>query len=161
MNYFSFNVTDFNDSKFTNLQFPASSSGISRDLFLVATPQSASRLEATEFPYLTSKRWQSDAPYLLAIAASTDPLPEEPEDELEWFQPSFKVCVDTLADELWYFDVGMETPVRRVTRGIRETKFERGNEFEDSEREHDDGLEEMWCSTAPSPQRLRKRRRIG
>lgn len=72
----------------------------------------------------------------------------------------FKVAVEVLVDELWWTLDADFMEARELTRRIRAVDM--NEEVKERDRlEQDDGLEDIWWSTAPSPERLRRRRRIG
>lgn len=79
-------------------------SGLAYGLFLCASPEAVESLLSTadaERPEAGSKCWRSGAPFLLAVAADSNPGLEDGHEEREWFKYVFKVAVETLVDELW------------------------------------------------------------
>ncbi|KAH8808937.1 hypothetical protein F5884DRAFT_387470 [Xylogone sp. PMI_703] len=126
--------------------------GLSHPVFLSTSPDViTSVLSATSSPpSVDSQRWRPSAPYIIAVAASSDPGLDEGHEERSWFREAFKVAVEVLVDEFWLvIDLDM-MPLRRITRGIRGVNQEPPDQ--------DERLEEMWWSMAPSPAKLRRRR---
>ncbi|KAK1750949.1 hypothetical protein QBC47DRAFT_392974 [Echria macrotheca] len=126
--------------------------GLAQDVFLCASTGAVnSVLQATEKPTRDSKTWREGAPFLLAVADAPDTL-EEGHDEAAFFKPVFKVAAETVAEELWWLlDSGI-IPLRRITRVVR------GTDELGGEGQKGGDLEEIWWTTTPSPERLRKRR---
>ncbi|KAI1142077.1 hypothetical protein F5Y05DRAFT_369641 [Hypoxylon sp. FL0543] len=133
-------------------------SGLAQEVFLCATSDAVDSVltsDAADRPIAGSNWWRADAPYLVAVAADSDPGLEEGHEEQDWFRPAFKVAVETLVEELWWLLDSDIMPLRRITR------FTRGN-GESGEQTDTDGdyLDDIWWTMSPSPERLRKRRRI-
>ncbi|KAK5130275.1 hypothetical protein LTR08_002235 [Meristemomyces frigidus] len=127
----------------------------SQGVFLAATPNTIDHFLDTGTPTTSSQLWRLEAPYILAVAASSDPGLEEGHDEREWFQEAFKVAAETLVSELWFALAGLEWSVRKVTRDVK------GVQLEDGEVAANIGEgRDVWWSTAPSPERMSKRRRV-
>ncbi|RDW91748.1 hypothetical protein BP5796_01142 [Coleophoma crateriformis] len=137
--------------RYESLQ-PTLPAGQSHPVFLSASSDAIeSVLSASPVPSIDSKYWRPPAPYILAVAASSDPGLDEGHKEREWFRDLFKVAVEVLVEEFWFVVDSDLMPLRRVMRGVKGV-----NEDE----EGDAGLEEMWWSTSPSPGRMRKRTRM-
>jgi hypothetical protein len=119
------------------------------------TPNTIDYLLNAEEPDTSSQLWRLEAPSVLAVAASSDPGLEEDHDEREWFQGIFKVAAETLVSEFWYALKGLEWPVRKVTRDVKGVQLDNG-EVTATVGEGED----IWWSTLPSPERMKKRRRI-
>ncbi|KAF2966786.1 hypothetical protein GQX73_g6781 [Xylaria multiplex] len=132
-------------------------SAFSQELFLCATPESVDSVLTTDTsdrPTADSAWWRKGAPFLVAVAANGDPGLEEGHEERDWFQPVFKVAIETMVDELWWILDSDIMPLRRVTR------YTRGHDELGATRTSDgDELDDIWWTTAPSPERLRKRRK--
>ncbi|KAI1127424.1 hypothetical protein F5Y10DRAFT_278108 [Nemania abortiva] len=133
-------------------------SAFSQELFLCATPESVDSVlitDASDRPTADSAWWRAGAPFLVAVTADGDPGLEEGHEERGWFQPVFKVAIETVVEELWWIVDSDIMPLRRLTR------YMRGQDELGATRtsDHDD-LEDTWWTTSPSPERLRKRRNI-
>ncbi|KAF4828209.1 hypothetical protein CGCTS75_v007563 [Colletotrichum tropicale] len=132
--------------------------GVSDKVFLVASGEAVASvldLEEAEQPTTKSKWWRPSAPFLLVVAADPEPGLEEGHEERGWFKPVFKVAAEVLVEELlWLLDSDI-MPLRRITRSVKGLASITGNEVV-GDRESDD----LWWSTAPSPQRMRKRRGV-
>ncbi|KAF4917722.1 hypothetical protein CGCVW01_v009594 [Colletotrichum viniferum] len=132
--------------------------GMSDKVFFVASDEAVKSvldLEQAERPTTKSKWWRSSAPFLLVVAVDPDPGLEEGHEEREWFKPVFKVAAEVVVEELlWLLDSDI-MPLRRITRSVKGLASITGNEVV-GDRESDD----LWWSTAPSPQRMRKRRGV-
>ncbi|KAI0536381.1 hypothetical protein GGR58DRAFT_514611 [Xylaria digitata] len=133
-------------------------SALSQELFLCATPESVDSVLTTDTsdrPTADSVWWRASAPFLVAVAADDDPGLEEGHEERDWFQPVFKVAIETAVDELWWIVDSDIMPLRRLTR------YTHGHDELGATRTRDgDDLDEIWWTTAPSPERLRKRHKI-
>ncbi|XXH02562.1 hypothetical protein Hte_008939 [Hypoxylon texense] len=133
-------------------------SGLAQELFLCATPEAVDSVltpDTADRPAALPKWWRADAPFLVAVAADSDPGLEEGHEERGWFRPVFKVAAETLVEELWWLlDSGI-MPLRRITRYTRGY----GELGRQAESDSDD-LDEIWWTMSPSPERLKKRRRI-
>ncbi|KAK1502043.1 hypothetical protein CTAM01_05481 [Colletotrichum tamarilloi] len=145
--------------KFGNMksELPA---GFSEQVFLVATSAviaSVLDLGEGDQPTTKSKWWRTSAPFFLAVAADTDPGLEEGHEEREWFKPIFKVAAETIVEEFWWLLDSDIMPLRRITRSVRGLEGLADTETGTSGSED---LEKVWWSTAPSPERMRKRRRF-
>ncbi|KAI1410225.1 hypothetical protein F5Y13DRAFT_192409 [Hypoxylon sp. FL1857] len=108
-------------------------SGLAQELFLCATPEAVDSVlapDTTDRPTAASKWWRADAPFLVAIAADTDPGLEEGHEERDWFRPVFKVAAETLVEELWWLLDSDIMPLRRITRYTK-GHGERDAELED------------------------------
>ncbi|OTA55850.1 hypothetical protein K449DRAFT_387887 [Hypoxylon sp. EC38] len=130
-------------------------SGLAQELFLCATPEAVDSVltpDAADRPTADSKWWRADAPFLVAVAADSDPGLEEGHEERDWFRPRFKVAAETLVEELWWLLDSDIMPLRRITRYTRGLGGQ-------AETDGDD-LDEIWWTTSPSPERLKKRRRF-
>ncbi|KAI8185156.1 hypothetical protein K4K51_011943 [Colletotrichum sp. SAR 10_75] len=144
-------------ARFDNLKsdLPA---GVTDKVFLVASDEAVTSvldLEEAERPTTKSKWWRPSAPFLLVVAVDPDPGLEEGHEEREWFKPIFKVAAEVMVEELlWLLDSDI-MPLRRITRNVKGLASITGNEVV-GDRESDD----LWWSTAPSPQRMRKRRGV-
>ncbi|KAJ0346171.1 hypothetical protein COL154_002640 [Colletotrichum chrysophilum] len=132
--------------------------GMSDKVFLVASNEAIASvldLEEAERPTTKSMWWRPSAPFLVAVAVDPDPGLEEGHEEREWFRPIFKVAAEVVVEELlWLLDSDI-MPLRRITRSVKGLENITGNEVV-GDRESDD----LWWSTAPSPQRMRKRRGV-
>ncbi|KAJ5005375.1 hypothetical protein K4K48_007361 [Colletotrichum sp. SAR 10_66] len=132
--------------------------GMSDKVFLVASEEAVASvldLEEAERPTTKSKWWRPSAPFLVVVAVDPDPGLEEGHEEREWFKPIFKVAAEVMVEELlWLLDSDI-MPLRRITRNVKGLASITGNEVV-GDRESDD----LWWSTAPSPQRMRKRRGV-
>lgn len=140
--------------------------GLSQPVFLVASKDAIASVlniandktaEEDTAPPMTSERWRPGAPYTLAVAAEADPELEEGHEEREWFKPVFKVAVEVLVDEFWHVLDSDIMPLRKTTRSVKGVELD-GQIT--TTGDGDSGLEDIWWTMAPSPQRLRKRRRI-
>ncbi|KAJ8133269.1 hypothetical protein O1611_g357 [Lasiodiplodia mahajangana] len=131
-------------------------SAFSQELFLCATPKSVDSVLTTDTldrPTADSAWWRAGAPFLVAVAANDDPGLEEGHEERDWFRPVFKVAIETVVNELWWLIDSDIMPLRRVTR------YTRGHdELGATGTSNGDGLDDIWWTIAPSPERLRKRR---
>ncbi|KAI8244157.1 hypothetical protein K4K55_006207 [Colletotrichum sp. SAR 10_96] len=132
--------------------------GLSDKVFLAASDEAVTSvldLEEAERPTTKSKWWRPSAPFLLVVAVDPDPGLEEGHEEREWFKLIFKVAAEVMVEELlWLLDSEI-MPLRRITRNVKGLASITGNEVV-GDRESDD----LWWSTAPSPQRMRKRREV-
>ncbi|KAI8160343.1 hypothetical protein K4K49_010254 [Colletotrichum sp. SAR 10_70] len=144
-------------ARFDNLKsdLPA---GVTDKVFLVASDEAVTSvldLEEAERPTTKSKWWRPSAPFLLVVAVDPDPGLEEGHEEREWFKPIFKVAAEVMVEKLlWLLDSDI-MPLRRITRNVKGLASIMGSEVV-GDRESDD----LWWSTAPSPQRMRKRRGV-
>ncbi|KAK3299585.1 uncharacterized protein B0H64DRAFT_102378 [Chaetomium fimeti] len=132
--------------------------GLSQCLFLCASQEavdSVTSLDEDDLPTLESVRWRPTAPFLLAIAADANLGLEEGHEEREWFKPVFKVAAETIIDELWPLVDSIGMPLRRITRHVKGSSELGPEETADAGEE----LEDIWWTMAPSPERLKKRRR--
>jgi hypothetical protein len=131
-------------------------SGLSLDVFLWVTPEVvASVLDAADgdnLPTADSKWWRPSPPYALVVAASTELGLEADDPEREYFKPIFKAALETLVDELWWVLDSQIMPLMRIMRAVKAVGG--------GSKEQEEDLEDVWWSTAPSPARLRKRRRF-
>ncbi|EXF78324.1 hypothetical protein CFIO01_00319 [Colletotrichum fioriniae PJ7] len=145
--------------KFDNMKsdLPA---GLSEKVFLVASSAvvaSVLDLGEGDRPTTKSKWWRTSAPFFLAVAADTDPGLEEGHEEREWFKPIFKVAAETIVEEFWWLLDSDIMPLRRITRSVRGLE---GLADAETGTSRSEGLEDVWWSTAPSPERMRKRHRV-
>ncbi|KAK2756876.1 hypothetical protein CKAH01_17110 [Colletotrichum kahawae] len=144
-------------ARFNRLK-PDLSAGMSDKVFFVASDRAVASvldLQETEQPTTKSKWWRPSAPFLLVVAADPDPGLEEGHKEREWFKPILKVAAETMAEELlWLLDSDI-MPLRRITRSVKGLASIARNEVVRGE-----GLDDIWWSTAPSPERMRKRRGV-
>ncbi|KAF4825124.1 hypothetical protein CGCSCA5_v000820 [Colletotrichum siamense] len=144
-------------ARFDNLKsdLPA---GVTDKVFLVASDEAVTSvldLEEAERPTTKSKWWRPSAPFLLVVAVDPDPGLEEGHEEREWFKPIFKVAAEVVVEELlWLLDSDI-MPLRRITRSVKGLENITGNEVV-----RDGDSDDLWWSTAPSPQRMRKRRGV-
>ncbi|KAL2879275.1 hypothetical protein SGCOL_005401 [Colletotrichum sp. CLE4] len=134
--------------------------GLSEKVFLVASSAvvaSVLDLGEGDRPTTKSKWWRTAAPFFIAVAADTDPGLEEGHEEREWFKPIFKVAAETIVEEFWWLLDSDIMPLRRITRSVRGL-----NSLADTDGgvSRSEDLEDIWWSTAPSPDRMRKRRRV-
>ncbi|KAH6845742.1 hypothetical protein B0I37DRAFT_313182 [Chaetomium sp. MPI-CAGE-AT-0009] len=131
--------------------------GLSHCLFLCASQEavdSVTSLDEDELPTLESVPWRPTAPFLLAVSTDANPGLEEGHEEREWFKPVFKVAAETIVDELWPLVDSGGMPLRRITRHVKGSSELGAEETADGEE-----LEDIWWTMAPSPERLKKRRR--
>ncbi|KAL3292533.1 hypothetical protein RB213_014182 [Colletotrichum asianum] len=144
-------------ARFDDLK-PVLPAGMSDKVFLVASDEAVASvldLEEAKRPTTKSKWWRPSAPFLVVVAVDPDPGLEEGHEEREWFRPVFKVAAEVVVEELlWLLDSDI-MPLRRITRSVKGLEKITGNEVV-GDRESDD----LWWSTAPSPQRMRKRRGV-
>ncbi|KAJ8117574.1 hypothetical protein ONZ43_g4181 [Nemania bipapillata] len=144
-------------SKYAELR-PNLPSGLSQELFICATPESVDSVLAVKTsnrPTADSAWWRSNAPFLVAVTADSDPGLEEGHEERSWFQPAFKVAIESMVEELWWLIDSDMMPLRRVTR------YTKGHgELGVAGLNDSDGLEDIWWTIAPSPERLQKRRQL-
>ncbi|KAI0965940.1 hypothetical protein F4678DRAFT_484652 [Xylaria arbuscula] len=144
---------------------PSIPSGQSQDVFLVASKDAIASVldddndQKTDeaAPFTNLPPWRSKAPYILAVSADEDLGLEEGHEEREWFKPVFRVAAEVLVDEFWHLLDLDFMPLGRITRNIKGMGL---NGQVLAIGDHDDDLEDLWWSMAPSPQRLRKRRRV-
>lgn len=137
-------------SKFQELQSTLSP-GFSQPIFLSATDQvvdSVLALAPEDLPTTASRRGRNPAPWIHVVAASADRGVPDEHVEAAWFRDVFKVAIEVLADELWWIVDSGTMPLRRITRGVKGegVAADAGN----------DDLEDIWWSTAPSAERLKK-----
>ncbi|KAK5652942.1 hypothetical protein OQA88_9421 [Cercophora sp. LCS_1] len=133
------------------------SAGLAHGIFLCASEdavKSVIGLDKAELPTIQSMRWRPTAPFLLAVSADADPGLEEGHEERDWFKPAFKVAAETIVDELWPLIDSDMMPLRRITRHVKAWNELGGQQTADNE-----ALEDIWWTMAPSPERLKKRRR--
>ena len=131
--------------------------GLSHPIFLCASQEaidSVTSLDEGELPTLESVPWRPTAPFLLVVSTNPDPGLEEGHEENEWFKPVFKVAVETIVEELWPLIDSGGMPLRRITRHVKGSSELGAQETVDGEE-----LENIWWTMAPSPARLKKRRR--
>ncbi|KAF4852761.1 hypothetical protein CGCSCA4_v002676 [Colletotrichum siamense] len=142
----------FNDLK---SDLPA---GVSDKVLLVASDEAITSvldLEEAERPTTRSKWWRPSAPFLVVVAVNPDPGLEEGHEERDWFKPVFKVAAEVLVEELlWLLDSDI-MPLRRITRSVKGLENITGKEVV-GDRESDD----LWWTTAPSLERMRRRQGI-
>ncbi|KAI8269502.1 hypothetical protein K4K58_001169 [Colletotrichum sp. SAR11_239] len=142
-------------ARFDGLQ-PDLPAGMSDKVFLVASDDAVASvldLEEAERPTTKSKWWWPSAPFLVVVAVDPDPGLEEGHEEREWFKPVFKVAAEVVVEELlWLLDSDI-MPLRRITRSVKGLENITGNEIV-----RDGDSDDLWWSTAPSPERMRKRR---
>ncbi|TLD11103.1 hypothetical protein PgNI_05341 [Pyricularia grisea] len=136
--------------KFQELQSTLSP-GFSQPIFLSATDQvidSVLGMAPEDLPTTASRRGRNPAPWVYAVAASSDRGVPDEHVESAWFRDVFKVAIEVLADELWWIVDSGTMPLRRITRGVKGegVAADAGN----------DDLEDIWWSTAPSAERLKK-----
>ncbi|EHA56341.1 hypothetical protein MGG_02186 [Pyricularia oryzae 70-15] len=136
--------------KFQELQSTLSP-GFSQPIFLSATDQvvdSVLALAPEDLPTTASRRGRNPAPWIHVVAASADRGVPDEHVEAAWFRDVFKVAIEVLADELWWIVDSGTMPLRRITRGVKGegVAADAGN----------DDLEDIWWSTAPSAERLKK-----
>ncbi|KAI8198969.1 hypothetical protein KHU50_008205 [Colletotrichum sp. SAR 10_65] len=143
--------------RFDNLK-PYLPAGMSDKVFLVASDEAVTSvldLEEAERPTTKSKWWRPSAPFLVVVTVDPDPGLEEGHEEREWFKPVFKVAAEVAVEELlWLLDSDI-MPLRIIARSVTGVKDVKDNATA-GVRELDD----VWWSTAPSPERMRKRRRV-
>uniref|UniRef100_L7JQL3 Rhodopsin domain-containing protein n=1 Tax=Pyricularia oryzae (strain P131) TaxID=1143193 RepID=L7JQL3_PYRO1 len=137
-------------TKFQELQSTLSP-GFSQPIFLSATDQvvdSVLALAPEDLPTTASRRGRNPAPWIHVVAASADRGVPDEHVEAAWFRDVFKVAIEVLADELWWIVDSGTMPLRRITRGVKGegVAADAGN----------DDLEDIWWSTAPSAERLKK-----
>ncbi|TLD14629.1 hypothetical protein PspLS_11099 [Pyricularia sp. CBS 133598] len=125
--------------------------GFSQPVFLSATDQvvdAVLALTPDDLPTTASRRGRNPAPWVYAVAASPDRGVPDEHAESAWFRDVFKVAIEVLADELWWIVDSGTMPLRRITRGVKGegVAADAGN----------DDLEDIWWSTAPSAERLKK-----
>ncbi|KAI0107412.1 hypothetical protein F4776DRAFT_645167 [Hypoxylon sp. NC0597] len=128
-------------------------SGLAQELFLCAMPEAVDSVltpDTADRPTAGSRWWRADAPFLVAVAANSDPGLEEGHEERDWFRPVFKVAVETLVEELWWLLDSNIMPLRRITRHTRGL----GGQTETDS----DGLDDIWWTMSPSPKRLKRHR---
>ncbi|KAI0379384.1 hypothetical protein F5Y04DRAFT_259638 [Hypomontagnella monticulosa] len=154
-------ATSYEDSlrrKYAALR-PSLEAGFDWEIFLCASPEAVESFEkGAPTTNENSSYWRAEAPFLLAITAAADSGLEEDHDEAPWFKPVFKIAAEVLVESL--FDVlNMGTPLERITRLVtRATELDKGGEQEEMRTE---GLDDIWWSMHPSPERMRRRRMIG
>lgn len=133
--------------------YPTLPAGLKHPIFLCATPEVVDSVlqsaAASDLPTVDSRRWRRGAPYVHAVAASRDRGVEDEHEESAWFRDVFRVAVEVVADELWWLVDSDIRPVRRITRGVKGVGVpaDVGNA----------DLAEIWWSTAPSPEMVRRR----
>ncbi|KAL8282892.1 hypothetical protein RB597_010243 [Gaeumannomyces tritici] len=133
--------------------FPSLPGGLKHPIFLCATPEVVesvlSAAASSDPPTADSRRWRRGAPYVHAVAASRDCGVEDEHEESAWFRDVFRVAVEVVADELWWLVGSGAMPVRRITRGVKGVGVpaDVGNA----------DLADLWWSTAPSPEMVRRR----
>ncbi|KAI2631457.1 hypothetical protein GGS26DRAFT_95903 [Hypomontagnella submonticulosa] len=133
--------------------------GLNWEVFFYASPEAVESFEK-EAPTTdeNSSLWRAQAPYLLAVTAAADSGLEEEHDEAPWFKPVFKVAAEVLVESL--FDIlNMGTPLQRITRHVKRAT-ELDKKPEQAEQLQTEGLDDIWWSMHPSPERLRRRRKI-
>lgn len=131
-------------TKFASHISAQSENFLSSKLFLVATQGVVSQVLKQAMPDTEAKRWRAGAPYILALPG-------------EGSAKAFRVASETLADELWVALEGLESSVSDISASVQPVSLVAG---EGPAVDDIDDLEDIWWSTAPSPSRLRKRRRI-
>ncbi|KAF0328379.1 hypothetical protein K4K61_007351 [Colletotrichum sp. SAR11_59] len=136
-------------ARFDDLK-PVLPAGMSDKVFLVASGEavkSVMDLEEAERSTTKSKWWRQPAPFLLVVAVDPDPGLEEGHEERKWFKPVFKVAAEVVVEELlWLLDSDI-MPLRRITRSVKGFAGIKCNEVVRGEE-----LDDMWWSTAPSPE---------
>lgn len=131
--------------------------GLSHPIFLCGSQEavdSIMSLDEDELPDSKLVPWRPTAPFLLAVSADADPGLDEGHEENEWFKPVFKVAVETMVDELWPLIDSGGMPLRRITRHVKGS-----SELGDEKTADGEELENIWWTMAPSPARLKNRRR--
>ncbi|KAK1999118.1 hypothetical protein LX36DRAFT_710361 [Colletotrichum falcatum] len=128
--------------------------GISEKAFLVASAEAVASvldLEEADRPTANFEWRRPSAPFLLVVAADSDPGLEEGHEEREWFKPVFKVAAEAMVEELWWTLDSDMTPLRRITRGVKGLADVIGDDAVGEE------LDDVWWTMVPSPGRTRKR----
>jgi len=133
-------------------------SGFLQNLFLCVTSGAVGSLLSScgddEKLSTELKRGRSSIPYLYAVSAEASDAENGKNDELA-FKPIFKVAVDALINQLWWQVDSDINPLDELTRWVKKS-----DELDEEDESSNDSQEEIWSSSAPPLDRVRKRMKL-